>query len=139
MKILLTVIAGIIGIFAFARSEKTSREKKIEEAFAERPQRTPEEFYQTYFMTLGVPEDVVLGVREILEVQLDADLSRMIDADDFSKNLCFFWDFDSMADVEIVCALEARFEIKISDKEAENAVTVRDIVELVWNKVEEKT
>lgn len=139
MKILLAVIAGIIGIFAFARSEKAAREKKIEEAFADRPQRTPEEFYRTYFMTLGIPEDVALGVREILEVQLDADLSRMTDADDFSKNLSFFWDFDSMADVEIVCALEERFEIKISDKEAANAVTVKDIVELVWNKVEEKT
>lgn len=138
MKILLAVIAGIIGIFAFSRSEKASREKKIEEAFAERPQRTAEEFYQTYFKTLGVPEDVVLGVREILEVQLDADLSRMIDADDFSKNFSFFLAFDSMADVEIVCALEKRFEIKISDKEAANAVTVKDIIKLVWKKVEEK-
>lgn len=42
-----------------------------------------------------------------------------------------------MAVVEVVCALEQEFKIKITDKEAENSQTVREIVELVWKKVKE--
>ena len=78
-----------------------------------------------------------MGVKKVLEAQLDTDLSRMVDSDDFSNNLSFFWDFDSMADVEVVCALEQEFKIKITDEEAENSQTVREIVELVWRKVKE--
>ncbi len=78
-----------------------------------------------------------MGVKKLLEEQLDADLSRMVDSDDFSKNLSFFWNFDSMADVEVVCALEQKFKIKITDEEATNAQTVREIIELVWRKVKE--
>jgi acyl carrier protein len=62
-------------------------------------------------------------------------MSRLADNDDFSKNLSFFWDFDSMADVEIVCALEEKFGIKISDEEAEKAHTISEIVNLVYSKI----
>lgn len=78
---------------------------------------------------------MVVGVGTILEEQLSADLSRLRDTDDLSKNLAFFWDFDSLADVEIVCALEERFGIKISDEEAERTKTVADIVHLVQTKL----
>ena len=44
-----------------------------------------------------------------------------------------------MADVEIVVSLEKEFDIKIEDKEAERAHTVRDIVNLVWGKVKTKS
>jgi len=140
MKMILTLLAGIvaaIAIFRLPRNEAAEKKKMIEEAFADRLQQSPTDFYAAFFKTAGVPEEVVVGVRKVLEEQLDADLSRMVDSDDFSKNLSFFCDFNSMADVEVVCALEQKFKIKITDKEAENSQTVREIVELVWRKVKE--
>jgi len=76
----------------------------------------------------------VSGVRRILEEHLDADLSKLSATDDFSTNLAFFWRYDSMADVEIVLALEKEFGIEITDEEAAAARTIRAIVNLVWNK-----
>ena len=140
MKMILTLLAGIvatIAILRLPRDEAAEKNKKIEGAFAVRPQQAPSDFYAAFFKTSGVPEEVVVGVKKVLEAQLDTDLSRMVDSDDFSNNLSFFWDFDSMADVEVVCALEQEFKIKITDEEAENSQTVREIVELVWRKVKE--
>jgi acyl carrier protein len=83
----------------------------------------------------GVPLYVAEGVRVVLEQQFSVDMSRLAEGDDFSKNLGFLWDFDSMADVEIVCALEEKFGIKISDREAQDCHTISDIVNLVSSKV----
>lgn len=107
----------------------------MESAFAGREPLQMEQFYERFFRERGASFDVVKGVREILEVELDADMSRLADTDDFSKNLNFFWDFDSMANVEIVCSLEKRFAITIADEEAESTKTVGDIVELVSRKI----
>jgi acyl carrier protein len=65
---------------------------------------------------------------------LDADLSFLKDSDDFSRNLSFFWDFDSMTNVELVQEIEKRFGIHISDQEAEATRTVRQLVDLVQAK-----
>ncbi len=62
-------------------------------------------------------------------------MSRLRAEDDFSKNLSFFWDFDSMANVEIVLAIEEHFQIKIADPEAENTHTVSELVQLVSSKI----
>ena len=45
--------------------------------------------------------DVVDDVRKVLELHLNADLSRLHAEDDFSKNLKFFFDRESMVDVEM--------------------------------------
>jgi len=140
--LILTIIAAIVVITVITvrqiRYESEQRRKKIEEAFVGRKPLDPEKFYITYFMKKGVSLEVVEGVRKILEEQLYADMSRLTAEDDFSKNLSFFWDYDSMADVEIVCAIEEHFGITISDSEAEKAHTVRDIVNLVSAKVEKE-
>lgn len=112
------------------------RAKKIDAAFAGRESLAPDEFYARYFQEKGISLDIVEGVRTVLEEQLSADMSRLSDVDDFSKNLSFFWEFDSMADVEVVCAFEDHFGISISDSEAQNACTVDDIIRLVAAKRE---
>lgn len=111
------------------------KENKIKEAFAGRLPLTAEEFYERYFSNRGIPPEIAVGIRKVLEEQLGADMSCLQAEDDFSKNLSFFWDFDSMADVEIVVALEKHFGIKISDAEAEKAHTVSQLVHLVAEKV----
>ncbi|TGL24235.1 hypothetical protein EHQ46_03705 [Leptospira yanagawae] len=95
-------------------------------------------FYENYFKSLNIPEEVVIDVKEILERYLDADLSRISDEDDFSKNLSFFWKFDSMADVEIILAIESKFNIKIENNEALNTTKLKDLVILVWKKIQDK-
>ena len=45
------------------------------------------------------------------------------------------WDLDSMADVEIVIALEEQFDIKVTDEEAAAMKTIRKVVEVVWSKI----
>ncbi len=62
-------------------------------------------------------------------------MSCLLTEDDFSQNLSFFWDFDSMANVEIVIAIEQHFQVKIADAEAEKTHTVSELVELVSSKV----
>ncbi|NQZ53669.1 MAG: hypothetical protein HRT93_05370 [Piscirickettsiaceae bacterium] len=135
LTIFLIISAGIITLLFFVKAESIQKEKAIENAFSGRESHSSEEFYNKFFKENNIPEHIIHGVKEILEEQLDADLSRLIDEDDFSKNLNFFWEFDSMADVEVIIALEDKFNIQIEDSEAEQTLTVRDIVNLVWNKL----
>jgi len=59
----------------------------------------------------------------------------MIPDDDFSKNLRYLFEFDSMADVEIIESIESKFFIHISDIEAERIKTINDLVLFVNNRV----
>ncbi len=134
LGITLVIIVGIITYLSM-RGDEVKRKNKIQSTFEGRDSLTPVEFYEKYYKEKGVPLDVVLGVRKILEGQLDADLSQLLSEDDFTKNLQFFFEFDSMADVEIIIALEKDFGIKIEDSEAEKTCTINDIIMLVTNKV----
>lgn len=118
-----------------ARVDSSRKARRVASAFSGRQSLLPEQFYERYFRERGVSFDVVNGVRAILEEELNADMSRLTDTDDFSRNVSFFWEFDSMADVEIICSLEKRFAITISDDEAESTKTVGDIVGLVSRKI----
>jgi acyl carrier protein len=86
-------------------------------------------------MNRGVPANVVGRFRRVLQDALNADMSRLRGDDDFEQNLSFFWEFDSMADVELIIKLEEEFGIKIRDAEAQQASSVEEMVELVWSKL----
>ena len=135
---LLVIIAVAVIIAYYLPNERKEKEEAIENAFRGREKYSAEQFYNKYFKEQGVPAYIVHGVKEVLEDNLDADLSRLIDEDDFSKNLNFFWEFDSMADVEVIIMLEEKFNIIIKDSEAEQTLTVKDMVYLVWEKVDGK-
>jgi acyl carrier protein len=92
-------------------------------------------FYQRYFQQRGVPDHIPIRVRRILEQELGVDLSRLAAKDDFTTNLKFFWDLDSLADAAIVRRLEEEFGIAIADEELQYTRTVSDIIELVWSKL----
>jgi acyl carrier protein len=89
-------------------------------------------------MAHGVPADVVIEFRRVLEDELGVDLSRLSAEDDFNRNLSSFWEFDSMADVELIIRLEEEFRIKIKDNEAQQATTIAEMVNLVWNKLRQR-
>ena len=116
------------------QEERQKKQKLLTDRFGSRPQMNADEFFQAFFAHNDVSKEVVLGVRDVLEEVLESDLSFLRDSDDFSKNLSIFWEFDSMANVELVLALEKRFKITITDAEAESTKTVRDLVGLVQAK-----
>ena len=118
--------------------ESKAKKKKFEAAFAGQEPLDEQIFYERYFQARGVPADVVIKVRRILEDALDADLPRLKAEDDFTKNLSFFFQYDSLADVELVGRLEEEFSIKIADAEAERTRTVEDIISLVWLKLQQR-
>lgn len=109
-------------------------ETKLEEAFQGREPLTNEAFYEAYFARQGIPKEIPLAVKRIFEEHFGTDFSRLSDDDDFSKELRFIWDYDSMADVEIVIALEEEFDIKLSDAEAASMTSINAIVDTIWKK-----
>ena len=138
MEYIFFIIGFLILLSLFWLYEKWSAKRRFDNAFRGRKSLSTEAFYAEYFKSQNIPKYIVYGVKQILEEQLNADLSKLSAEDDFSKNLSFFWEFDSLADVEIIIALEEKFNIKIRDSEAEKTYTVRDRVHLVWVKLEKQ-
>ena len=132
-------IIGMLLLFALlVWAEKKKRLRKIEGAFAGRAELNDQDFFENHFRASAVPLAVVSKVREILSEQLGANMSRLAGADDFTTNLKFLFDFDSLVDVAIVNALEEEFSIKISDEEAQAMHTIEDIVLSVARHVHRK-
>jgi len=134
-----SLIVFIAFSFYFRKRTTNSRQARIEKAFATRRMLDEQSFYQKYFQKKGIPMYVAIGVRQVLEEVLAADLSRLTADDDFTNNLSFFFQDDSLADVEIISELEEKFGIKFNDKDAENMTTVASIVDCVWMKEKQKT
>jgi acyl carrier protein len=137
----LAIVGFVIVIsIPFAITSRKLRNKNLEKVFSERQELNERDFYESYFESQGVPFFVVKKIREILEDVLDADLSRLSAEDDFSKNLIFFWQDDSLADVEMFERFEEEFQIKFHQSDFDNLETtsVKNIVNIVWRKVREK-
>jgi acyl carrier protein len=122
MKYALVIVGFIVFVYLFALYESRQKRKRIQSAFKDRDALSVKAFYEKYYLAKDVSLNTVKGVRKVLEEQLGCDLSQLSSGDDFSNNLSFFWDFDSMASVEIVMALEEHFSIKIEDLEAERLI-----------------
>jgi acyl carrier protein len=116
-------------------AQKNARAEKV---FRGREPLDDRMLWERFFSQYGVAVDTVARVRKVLTTVLQTDLSRIRDSDDFSKELAFFWDWDSMADVETVQGLEAEFGITISDAEAEAMKTLKDIVLGVHEKIKNR-
>ena len=114
---------------------KMRHKKAVNSLFAGRLELSEKAFFEQYFAAQGISEAVAVGVRQVLEQTFVADLSCLAAEDDFSQNIRYFFESDSMADVELIIALEEKFSIKISDSEAENIQTIRQLVMLVNEKV----
>jgi len=113
---------------------KRQFEAKLDEAFHGRAPLSDEQFYEAYFAKQGIPKEIPLSVKRIFEEHFGTDFSRLSDDDDFSKELSFIWNYDSMVDVEIVIAIEDEFGIKVTDAEATEMKTIKAIVETIWKK-----
>lgn len=131
------LVAASIPVFIIAAQ---NRNKKIEEVFGNRQTLNERDFYERYFQSQGIPFYVVKKFREILEEVLDADFSRLSAEDDFSKNLNFFWQEDSLADVEIFEKIEEEFDITLTRTDFDHIKTmsITNIVNMIWRKIQER-
>lgn len=140
--ILLSILVlALLFITFFIIQERKYREK-VKRAFEGREEMSPPDFYAAYFKPEDVSMDIVTRVIRILEQELGEDLSRLSAEDDFTKNLSFFFDNDSMFEVELVLRLEEEFGITITDAEAGDLTwnfTLRNVINLVNDKLSSKT
>ena len=111
------------------------KQQYLNYVLGERPPMDDAQLWERAFQPRGVALDTVMRIRRILSDILEVDLHRLRARDDFSKELSFFWDWDSLADLKIMHALEEEFKIRISDAEAEGMKCLRDIVVGVHAKI----
>lgn len=119
---------------------KRNWKKQVEDVFGGRQELSERDFYESYFESKDIPFYIVKKFREILEEILDADLSRLSAEDDFSRNLNFIWQQDSLADVEIFEKIEEEFGITLTrlDFDELKTLSIENIVNLIWRRVREK-
>ena len=70
-------------------------------------------------------------VIELIVEQLDADSDNISDDDSFMDDL----GADSLDTVELIMAFEEEFDIEIPDEDAENLLSVGQVVDYISNKV----
>lgn len=133
-------IAVVVGFILLGKIGESLRNKQLEKAFGGRQELSERDFYERYFEARGIPFYVVKELRKILEEVLETDLARLSGEDDFSKNLNFFWQEDSLANIEIIERIEAEFDIKITSSDVDNAesASINGIVNLIWRKIRDK-
>jgi len=124
---------------SLAERERKQKQQKLETVFVGREPLDDHQLWERYFRQYDVGPDTVAKIRQIFAKILEADLSRIRDSDDFSKELAFFWDFDSLAAVELVEAMEEQFDITITDAEAKTMKTLKEIVLTVHAKISKKS
>lgn len=134
--VIICLIAAIIPVVIIG---KRRRKEQLEEIFGGRQELSERDFYEQYFEAKGVPFYIVKKIREIMEEVLNADLSRLSAKDDLAKKLDFFWQQDSLADVEMFEKFEEEFNIKFHQSDFKNlqTTTIDDIVNIVWQKIQE--
>ena len=71
-------------------SDSAEKKEQLDRIFAGREPLDDRGLWEQYFHQHGVAPDTVAKVRRILSEILEADLSRIRDTDDFSKELAFF-------------------------------------------------
>lgn len=115
------------------------KSRKFQNVFSGRLPLNEQNYYERYFRDRHIPADIVIKIRKILEEVLEADLARLQPTDDFTKNMNFFVDYDSMAAEELVAKFEEEFQINITFTEAKDAHSIEEIVNLIWLKVNQRT
>ena len=135
MEYAVVVVIVLIATTLLIKKDVKNREVEIDKIFEGRSTLSPVEFHEKYYRDKGIPKYITLDILKLLEENLETDLSRLRPDDDFSKNLRYLLEFDSMADVEIIESIESKFSVTISDTEAENIKTINDLVLFVSNRV----
>ena len=128
--IILLLVILVLGCLK-QRVKNYQEDKQLKQAFFQREPLAHRDFYHYYFDNTNIPESVV----EILESYFNTELSRLKPSDAFYQELGFLFDSDSLADVDIICAIEEKFNINISDDDAKQIATLNDMIHVISNKL----
>ncbi|MFM8453850.1 MAG: acyl carrier protein [Gammaproteobacteria bacterium] len=74
-------------------------------------------------------------VREVIADQMKLDLEKVKPEASFTEDL----GADSLTNVELIMALEEKFDIDIPDEDSQKIATVNDAIKYVESKISEQT
>jgi acyl carrier protein len=133
MKVTFIVAAIILAVIGVQLADWTTK-RRARRHLAGRPTRSADEFGREFF-----PEHAVVAsrVRNILGKHLPIDLAALCPDDRPVQDLRMD-DLDSMSTVEFVIDIEKEFGIEIPDSDAEALRTVREIVEYIVGRLDQK-
>jgi acyl carrier protein len=120
------------------RDWATAGDRKVDAVFRGRSVLSDEAFYEHYFPDHAVSREIVIGVRSAMIQHVPLDMHRLAPEDNFGGELQFVWSYDSLADVNLICEIEKRFDISISEAEGRETLTMGDLIRLVDRKVRAK-
>lgn len=104
--------------------------RRVKELRASRQPLTDDEFYNLYFKSEGIPREVVVKVRRIIEEEVHEDFA-WARPEDHSVNDMGIDAVDGLESVEIIMRLEEEFTLRLPDKECEKCSTLGDLIRLV--------
>ena len=135
--IAILILVVCIGVSLMFNPDKKTK-LKLAELLSDRPERSEQDYYDEFYADSDVSVEVVSMIRNIFSEQFGIDLGALDPDDDLSDDYSLIWDLDSLADVEIILAIEEEFGIEISDGEACGMSSLRSISEIVGSKVDQK-
>ena len=122
------ILLAVVILFAWFHPDELKR-RKYESSLASREAVTGEQLFQQFFKVNEIASDVPGAVRAIFAKHMSYPAEKMLPDDDFN----FFWNEMDMAD--LVRDVESRFDISISDSDAERCrCTIRSVSLLVASK-----
>lgn len=126
------VAIGAWKVFAQPNRIRNERQRALTHMQG-RPSLKPAEFGHRYFPPAQA--DIAAQVRAIFAKYISVDVSQAHPDDKFNEELRMD-SLDSMSTIEFAIELEKHFEILISDSEAEQMQTLRDITEFISRKLQ---
>ena len=101
ISIIIAVALFIILSVWSVRFEQRKRKERTKIIFRGRESTGSQSFYEKYYKEKGIDIQIITGIKNVLEKTLDADMSRIQPGDDSTRNLKYYFDSDSLADVEL--------------------------------------
>ena len=140
MTVAISIIIFALFMVALSYTPQARRDRALFRRLEhDRSKLTDRDFHDQFFEDTAIPLHVVSKVREVFSEELGMDLRGLEPDDDLSTEYSALWGLDSLADVNIVVALEDHYDISISNGEAEKLRSVRDVCQIVAAKLENKT
>ncbi len=113
----------------------THDDRVLDRIFEGRALLSDDEFYRRYFPDGSVLKEVAIGIRDTFIEHVPLDMRRLAPDDNFGRELQFVWSHDSLADVELILAVEKKFAVSINEAEAQATLTMGALIRLVDWKV----
>ncbi len=134
-SIIIVLVIVFVLFVSYYNPEARQNDAKLRHILNDRPKRSDEDYYKAFFPDSSATPEIVAEIRRIFDKELGLDLRGLEPDDDLSTDYSVIWEMDSLADVEIVVAIEKAYGIEIDNGEAASVRNVRMIAERVAAKL----